>query len=180
MHALRFLPRSVVLGAALSGCAPSSPVAGDPPPVRWEVAGLDASFEGTGVQLAPNAGPAWEWELVAIGGEPVSAERIARSGDLGSAVSFERGSIVERYVRGSRSIEQQFVIEAPLPLDDDLVIDGRIATDGTFHDQGTRWTWRNDEGAVAMGDVTVFDANGRELDAWLEVSADRTSLRVDA
>jgi hypothetical protein len=50
-----------------------------------------------------------------------------------TTVRYERGALVEQYVAGVKSIEQQFLIPKPLALQgEDLVINGAVSSPGKF------------------------------------------------
>ncbi len=150
---------------------------------------LVASFRAEGMALRLEGGASWSWRLSAVGAEtarPAAAlpgvqtgpVRPTRGGE--ATVDYARGRLVERYVARPRSVEQRFVIPAPLSLGgDDLVIAGEVTGPEPFAELAGGWRWGKGPGAVRLGEVTVVDAAGRRLPAELAVSATATRLTVD-
>jgi PKD repeat protein len=173
-----------VLALALIGCTPPGDLPSDPRDITWDVPGFTTHFDGEGVEVRPEEGPFWRWELQGIHAEG-SDHALTGVSDVppsdAQTQSFDRGAIVEHYVHRGDRIEQQFLIARPLALGGrDLVIDGSIDSDGDFEDALGSWTWTSADGTVALGDVTVYDATGAELAARMEVTADSTRIVVDA
>ncbi len=139
-----------------------------------------ARFTSAGVAFEARRGPAWRWTLRAAG--PEGALRPATPVvpvERDGVVSYERGALEERYRPGAESVEQDFVIASPTaPRGRDFVIEGSVACDGAFETTPHGWMWRGDDGVVSLGDVTVRDAHGRELDARMDVSANGTRIVV--
>ena len=94
-------------------------------------------------------------------------------------VAYPRGALVEQYLAMENSIEQQFLIPQPLPLEGaDLVIAGAVRSAGAFEETEEGWLWGNAQGAVRLGNVRVYDGSGRELPAAMTVTADDTRIVV--
>ncbi|MCP4590710.1 MAG: hypothetical protein GY842_08195, partial [bacterium] len=145
-----------------------------------------ATFGLQGIAFTPKqGGPVWKWRLAALTagetplvGAVVDAVMPVREGS--SLLAYERGPVVERYLARGDSVEQQFIIAHPLPLNGaDLVIAGTVQSEGLFEKTETGWRWRTPAGAVHLGDVRVFDAAGRELPATMQVTANATRIVVD-
>ena len=152
--------------------------------VRIENQRHTAEFDRVGVHFQPLAGPDWDWQLVYAGGGGKSLPEIKREVQPNhiapGIVAYVRGGIVEQYLAGSESIEQQFLIPEPLALSGaDLVIRGLVTSPGVFETASQGWLWRTSAGVVSLGRVFVYDAEGREIPAWMEVSADQTEIQVD-
>ncbi|MEM7033119.1 MAG: DUF11 domain-containing protein, partial [Chloroflexota bacterium] len=95
-------------------------------------------------------------------------------------ISYDRGALIEQYLAHLHSIEQQFVIPDPLPLNgQDLIITGEIESNGAFEQTANGWLWRTKQGVVSLGQVYVFDSAGHEITAELQVDATTTKLIVD-
>ena len=146
-----------------------------------------ASLTSAGFSMEPvNGGPHWHWQLSYVGSptatlSSVQLEQVEPESNGQTLVRYDRGTVVEQYVTQLDSIEQQFVIAEPLELgDQDLVVAGTIQSPGAFETTGNGWLWRTDSGVISLGDVTVLDANGRELEASMTVSATETRIVVDA
>ncbi len=173
------LPEAVVIAAALNDLKPTDGG------VRLTHPRHEVTFTATGVAMAPRrGGPAWQWELVDVeaGGAPVVAVPATDVAPTltGRVVVYDRGGMIEQYVPRAATVEQQFVLPARLDLDGaDLAIGGRVTSPGAFEATGAGWQWATADGAVTLGDVTVFDANGARLPATLAVSAETTQIVVD-
>ena len=143
-----------------------------------------ATWSEEGLRFEPRTGPSWEWELrdVRLGGCKVDLDHAASpSADRERlTVHYERGPLVEQYLCGPKSIEQRFVIPRALGVNEDLVIEGAIRSSGHFSATANGWMWRNSDGVVSLGDVTVFDRNGARLTATMDVTADGTRITVAA
>ncbi|MDH3715315.1 MAG: PKD domain-containing protein [Gammaproteobacteria bacterium] len=147
-----------------------------------------ALFTHQGIDFQPTRGPGWRWQLQHFGTDAISL-----SGKEGTVVDpehkrpghidFARGKVTERYVIRPSTIEQQFIISEPLDLGgSDLIVDGRIQTEGRLQRSSRpaeKWVWRNEQGAISLGGVTVFDASGNNLPASMTVSQNTTRIRVD-
>ena len=144
-----------------------------------------ARFSAGGMQFTPRHGPQWQWTLTRVAttegpvtgvvtGEITPRETAKRT------IDYLRGGIIERYVPKANTVEQQFVIPESLGLAADLVIAGEVSCAGEFSATRQGWTWRDAQGEVALGDVTVYDAQGRTLEARMEVAAARTRIIVSA
>ncbi len=155
--------------------------------------GHTATFTRAGLRFnGRNGGPEWRWRLTSIeaaGGAPLDAVEQGAVVPLRLApglVAFPRGGLVEQYVARPSSIEQQFIIAQPLDLGGaNLVIAGAVQSAGSFETRPNGWLWRNADparggrGVVSLGDVRVFDADGRALPARMDVTAQTTHLTVD-
>jgi len=144
-----------------------------------------ARFSAGGMQFTPRHGPQWQWTLtrVATTEGPVSGVvtgEITPRETANGTIDYPRGEIIERYVPRANTVEQQFVIPESLGLAADLVIAGEVSCAGEFSATRQGWTWRDAQGEVALGDVTVYDAQGRTLEARMEVAAARTRIIVSA
>ena len=144
-----------------------------------------ARFSAGGMQFTPRHGPQWQWTLtrVATTAGPVTGVvtgEITPRETANRTIDYPRGGIIERYVPKANTVEQQFVIPESLGLAADLVIAGEVSCAGEFSATRQGWTWRDAQGEVALGDVTVYDAQGRTLEARMEVAAARTRIIVSA
>ncbi|MEJ2084691.1 MAG: hypothetical protein P8Y44_03310 [Acidobacteriota bacterium] len=128
------------------------------------------------VRFIPRQGPVWTWTLesVTLGDEPVSGVDLdapaVRSEPL--RVVFNRGSMIEQYLAHGSTVEQRFVLPQPLKStpdatpsaaepDSDLVIVGAVECAGQFQTTARGWRWIDDRGAVRLGEVLAFDADGK-------------------
>ncbi|MCA8944872.1 MAG: hypothetical protein KDB29_01465, partial [Planctomycetes bacterium] len=137
----------------------------------------DAVLSADGLSFTPwRAQEDWRWSLaeVRVGKGVVEVDPSVAPVAAEGLVRYERGAITEQYVLKARTIEQQFVLPAPLGVEGDLVIAGDVVSSGAFSASENSWNW----GDVSLGDVSVFDANGLPLDAHMNVSANRTTITV--
>ncbi|MCA8935059.1 MAG: hypothetical protein KDB68_02530 [Planctomycetes bacterium] len=137
----------------------------------------DAVLSADGLTFTPwRAQEDWRWSLaeVRVGEGAVEFDPSVAPIAAQGVVRYDRGAITEQYVLKSRTIEQQFVLPAPLGVEGDLVIAGDVISSGAFSASENSWSW----GDVSLGDVSVFDANGLPLDAHMNVSANRTTITV--
>jgi hypothetical protein len=141
---------------------------------------LHASFTAAGLRVMPRlGGPDWRWRLTSVGTPGVEPGSVAPTVRGRLAVEYRRGAIVELYRLKSAGVEQQFVLSrAPSTGARDLIIEGRIASSGRFEKLASGWQWRNEHGAVTLGDVTVLDARGRKLPARMRVTDGTTRITV--
>ena len=129
-----------------------------------------AEFKSTGVTFEPrNGGPRWSYNFSESKGVSPEAKT--------HMIVYDHGSISERYVLKRNTIEQQFLIPAP-PKSGELVLAGMISSDGDFESHARGWTWRNDMGVVSLGKVTVIDAEGKRINAAMDVTKDKSVIRV--
>lgn len=136
-----------------------------------------ADFDAHGVLFQPRGGgPAWHWQLTHIGAPDAPLANIARAGVVPTQsaprrVVYERGGVVEQYLAQQNGIEQQFILAQPLALNGgNLVVEGHITSAGEFASSADGWQWRDAGGAVRLGKVRVFDANGKLLPATMRVA----------
>ena len=144
-----------------------------------------ARFSAGGVQFTPRHGPEWQWALIGVTTTegPVTGVvmgEITPRETANRTIDYARGGIIERYVPKANTVEQQFVIPESLGVGADLVIAGEVSCAGEFSATRQGWTWRDAQGEVTLGDVTVHDAQGRTLEARMEVAAGRTRIIVSA
>jgi len=144
-----------------------------------------ASFGPGGAQYIPFLGPdaprnhpvRFELESVTVGGEglPLSLAS-ARASD--GAVALDRGAVTERYILGLESIEQTFVLEAPVSG----AIDVRVAikTDLTYDASAPTPRYSCDLGGVAIGEAYAVDARGVRVPLGLSHDASGYTITVPA
>lgn len=146
---------------------------------------FQGSFSQDGFYFVPaGGGPDWRWQLLSVsagkqqiagGGACMEPQRSSRG------IVFEHTFFQELYLQKGTAIEQQFILPANpgCSSGDDLIIEGAVVTDGDFEQTHKGWVWTNPEGVVSLGDVFVFDANGREIPAHMEVSANHSRIVVN-
>ncbi len=132
-----------------------------------------AEFSTQGVIFKPSRGPTWHWQLT---GTNNAIQPIIN----GNAIDYIHADYTERYLLKPHSIEQRFIIEQPYKTNHDLFIEGKIKSTGQFETAGNGWLWRDPQGVVSLGQVTVFDAKGNILPASMQTSAHYSRIRVAA
>ena len=143
----------------------------------------DVTFTEEGISFEPKkSGFEWNWSLEDIRKDVslnTETAQLVVSRD-GKHIDYNRGKFIERYIAKSSTIEQQFIINTPIDSkSSDLIINGLIDCAGDFHTDSKGWVWGSGESSVRLGDVTVFDAEGRILRASMQVTATSTQIRVD-
>lgn len=97
-------------------------------------------------------------------------------------VQYVRGGLTEWYANGPAGLEQGFSIASPpglshgLPLTIDLSIAGNLKP--VLGKDGKGLTLTGPEGNLAYAGLSALDADGRQLEAWLELRNARLMLRV--
>ena len=140
----------------------------------------DMRFGPDGLEVVPRSGPRWSWRLAQLVGETVGLGGVRPVLVEPDVVRYARGAVDEEYRTTARGVEQRFVIHRPLALGGgDLVIAGAVECAGSLVERPDGWAWSDDRGSVSLGDVYVFDRDGRSLPARMEVTARRTRITVD-
>ncbi|VAW52730.1 hypothetical protein MNBD_GAMMA06-802 [hydrothermal vent metagenome] len=133
-----------------------------------------AEFTQHGVLFTPTQGPNWHWQLQ--DDLPPSVQPVVTD----NAIDYIHQNYTERYLLKTNSIEQRFIIEQPYQAKKDLIIEGKINSKGKFETTATGWLWRDKQGVVSLGQVTVFDANGKILPATMHTEATFSRITVAA
>lgn len=199
------LSLSAAAAAALAAPGPSAPAAGTAAGTAFDAAGAavlavnriepagdglrlrhprrQVDFTPEGIRVAARRGTTWNWRLAGVRSsaghfewrpEPVPPAVVERT-----KVVYERGALREEYLLGVDSIEQRFVLPSPLPLaGEDLVLSGEIVTSGTLGPSKGGWRWRDANGEITLGRVSVADAAGRALPADFAVTPAGTRLTI--
>ena len=141
-----------------------------------------AQFTASGVQFSPRGSEqVWSWSAEAIGSYAPGVATPAGAKLNEPAIDYHRGDVTERYRLRTDCIEQEFVLHRPPPADRDFVVTGSIAAEGRFESHPRGWLWRHPGGSVvSLGGVSVFDSEGKKLEARMEVAADRSTITVAA
>ncbi|MBK7369085.1 MAG: T9SS type A sorting domain-containing protein [Candidatus Eisenbacteria bacterium] len=139
-----------------------------------------ARFTREGVAFEARKGPEWNWTLRAAGAaaKPAAVAPVAPEVANG-VVTYAREGFTERYRPGARAIEQDFVLAQAPAAGADFVLEGAIASTGAFEATEHGWMWRDAEGVVSLGRVTVVDAAGEKLAARMDVTAASARITVD-
>ncbi len=146
--------------------------------------GHTVEYTRQGVAFLPSSGaPEWRWQLASISHQSDQSgySEVLPVNSSGDDVHYQRGDITEQYLAKANTIEQRFVLGNPPALDGrDFVITGNIQSDGEFASTADGWRWRNRNGEVKLGTVTVFDADGRILPAQMTVTSRQSEIVVAA
>lgn len=139
-----------------------------------------AFFAVDGVTVCPRENDLnWRWRLHSINGKLTSnVFPNLKENQIQKFVDFEYENVIERYLFHQKSIEQVFVIDS-LFKDDDLCIEGEIFGNGKFEPKHNHWQWKNEEGAVTLGQLYVYDACGETLEADFRVTETSTEIFID-
>ncbi len=130
----------------------------------------------------------WTWTTARVlaDGRPLQTDAAAALTRLSPGIAeLDHGPVLERYEVRPEGIEQTFVLRAPLPASEDLVVEGRIDTElhaAVVADQHGALMFHDDDGraVVSYGAATVLDAGGRRLAIPSGFDGESISLRVPA
>jgi trimeric autotransporter adhesin len=145
---------------------------------------VSAEFTPTGVEFRHGAN---RWGLALRGYGYGEALRGA-AGTLPTAnanrVEYRRAGLTEWYVNGPLGVEQGFTLERAPERSNGKPLTLAIALSGNLTPSvapGARALTLSKEGAVALryAGLTAWDADRRELRAWLEVAGDQLRVQVD-
>jgi len=137
-----------------------------------------AEFNSQGVVFKPDHGPVWHWQL--HDQTDTLMKTLIQPVVSNNAVDYIHQNYTERYLLKTNSIEQRFIIERPYQKKHDLVIEGKISSKGKFETTANGWLWRDKQGVVSLGQVTVFDATGKTLPATMHTEANFSRITVAA
>ncbi|MCP3914275.1 MAG: hypothetical protein GY711_01830 [bacterium] len=118
-------------------------------------------------------------ESVTVGGELQVLNAAAKPERDADQVSFDRGSLIERYALKPKAMEQIFVFGTPLPAGD-LSIRIGVESELAWNGRPDGFEFSNEHGKVLYGRAVVFDAHGRRSDAPVSWAADEIEIRVPA
>jgi len=146
--------------------------------------GLAVDFTSSGVALQSGASR-WGMRLLAYGYgdelQPVFG--VSPQAKL-NRVEYRRGTLTEWYVNGPAGLEQGFTLsEAPgksngEPLTIALALSGDQRATLEKNQKGL-WLASGDKANLHYGGLSAYDANGKELRAWLELRGEQLRLRVE-
>jgi len=146
--------------------------------------GFSAVFTREGMNL--RAGDVeWRVALTAYGyGNALRKVASTRPQARENRIVYRRGALTEWYINGPAGLEQGFTFSRPPNKRDDSLLTLVLAVAGdvsatTDADRRTLTLWSADREALRYSGLAVNDAEGRELDAWLELDRDRVLIRVD-
>jgi hypothetical protein len=143
-----------------------------------------AHFDTSGVQIRSEQAQ-WQMHFLGYGRENAmtTSANVAPRSHL-NRVEYRRGSMTEWYVNGPLGLEQGFTINRQLaragnqPLTVALSISGNLAALGARKDS-LNLTGPDGASVLRYEGLTAYDAAGRELRAWLELSDRELLLKVD-
>ncbi len=144
---------------------------------------LAMRFATSGVTVTTPAGRVWvALRGVSAAGRTVSVRSASPAGHA-NRVSYRRGAITEWYVNGPSGLEQGFTIARPTPAGarDSLALSLTLRTSGELRARaaagGVDLLVRG-RAALRYGGLTVVDARGRALPAWMSLRGARLVLHV--
>jgi hypothetical protein len=147
--------------------------------------GLVADFTSSGVKIG--AGTAmWGLAFRAYGyGDELQAVSAAAPQAVANRVEYQRGALTEWYLNGPLGLEQGFTIaRAPAgkpgePLTLALTLAGHLTA--SIEPGGNDVVLSRPDGTPVLvyRGLTAYDATGRDLRAWVQISGNELRLRVD-
>jgi len=137
------------------------------------------SYTASGVTFNPTVEKMnWAWQLKKVEGIKLVDDGLSMPVADGKDVSYHRGGIIEKYLFRNNSIEQQFVISSAEGLTGNLIIEGSINAYGDFSKVEGGWRWEKGDANVFLGDVFVYDADGKSISATMEVTSTSSLIKV--
>lgn len=145
---------------------------------------LTADFSQDGVSMS-TAGVNWRISFSGFGrNSRVQAVSATRPVVSENRVEYKRGTITEWYVNGPFGLEQGFTLdERPLmnaqaPLTIAMTISGDVTA--AVGEGALSVTLTNHNGAtITYGGLSASDADGKDLQAWMEIEGSQLRLLVD-
>lgn len=147
--------------------------------------GVSADFSADGVEFTLAAN---RWRLTlrghGYGDRLQSAERSTPTAPAANRVEYRRGLVTEWYVNGPLGIEQGFTFAEPPgrssgePLTVALAIDGNLTPSVAGGGRGLALT-KGGATVLQYAALSSWDADGRQLPAWLEIDGRELRIRVD-
>jgi len=147
--------------------------------------GLVTDFAASGIRV--RAGTAmWRLALRGYGyGDELQPVKAVAPQASANRVEYPRGALTEWYLNGPLGLEQGFTLARPpagkatAPLTLALTLAGDLVA--SIDSTGKSVALRRADGTPALTyrGLTAYDAKGRELTAWLQISGNELWLRVD-
>jgi hypothetical protein len=145
---------------------------------------IAADFDAGGVDIRSGSAR-WRMHLLAFGRKNAmtTSANVAPRGRL-NRIEYRHGAITEWYVNGPLGLEQGFTVTGQptgignQPLTVALGISGNLAALAARED-GLTFIRRDGAAVLRYEGLTAYDAAGRELRCWLELSDRELVLKVD-
>lgn len=150
-----------------------------------------AHFGAEGITISPRKNKlSWHWQLSHVGSQKEKLKEIQHGAITPhrdrQIIRYNRLGLIEQYIMKKGCIEQQFILPDYIKeLSGNLVITGKVICEGLFTELDTskaletyRWVWKNSDGMITLGDVTVKDAVGIQLPATMQVNASETRIEI--
>lgn len=163
-------------------------VTSDAAGTQW-VRGADykARFDAAGASFIPFFGSrapqnyplTFRVASASVGGSALALDAGVPATREGHALSFARGSFVERYDVAPQSVEQSFVFES-LPQAGELVLTLAVESELVAKQDAQGIRFANELGEVRYGRARVLDAAGHALELEEELDGAQLSIRVPA
>lgn len=189
--------------ASLQASAPSKPAAAprarrvdpeqlfltsDAAGAQW-VRGADykARFDANGASFIPFFGSrapqnyplTFRVAAARVGGSTLPLDEGVPATRDGHALSYQRGSLVERYDVAPQSVEQSFVFPS-LPQSGELELELAFESELAAQQDAQGIRFANELGEVRYGRASVLDAAGQRLELEEQLDGTRLSIRVPA
>jgi FG-GAP repeat len=145
---------------------------------------LTSAFNSQGIEV--RLGNAhWGMRLRGYGyGDEIKVVEVIAPQVSFNRVEYRRGSLTEWYVNGPMGLEQGFTINEPpvrangLPLTVALTLWGDLTAKVDESRRGLTLSDRYKQSRLRYTGLTAYDANDKELSAWLELEGQQLLLKV--
>jgi len=143
---------------------------------------LRVTYTDAGLVVTPDPAPnpSWEWGLTLVGYGPAGhlvEPRATAPTVEGTDIEYFRGDLVEGYLSGERAVLQRFTLTAPPapPQPDPFVIhlalSGNLSRKLLPDGRSAEFLAPGGEAVLRYGDLRATDAEGRDLEARMELLA---------
>jgi FG-GAP repeat len=146
---------------------------------------LVADFAPSGVKVSVGTAT-WSLALRGYGyGEALQAVSAVAPQAMANRVEYQRGALTEWYLNGPLGLEQGFTIARPPagepaePLTLALTFSGPLTPSVDSDGKDVVLSRADGTPVLAYRGLTAYDATGRELRAWVQISGGALRLRVD-
>ena len=147
--------------------------------------GLVTDFAASGIRVRVGTAT-WRLALRGYGyGDELQPVKAVAPQAAANRVQYPRGALTEWYLNGPLGLEQGFTLARPPagkatePLTLALTLSGDLVASIDSTGKGVALSRADGTPALTYRGLTAYDANGRELTAWLQISGNELWLRVD-
>ena len=147
--------------------------------------GLVTDFAASGIRVRVGTAT-WRLALRGYGyGDELQPVKAVAPQAAANRVEYPRGALTEWYLNGPLGLEQGFTLARPPagkatePLTLALTLSGDLVASIDSTGKGVALSRADGTPALTYRGLTAYDAKGRELTAWLQISGNELWLRVD-